>query len=274
MAEPSERDFSRALELAAAAWPRVNVEPAAFFARLIAAVPPDDVERSLAQLPVADLYLALGCERGDRAALEAFELHFLAHVPEFIARVDPSPALAEEVKQELRDRLFVPRAGAQSQIAGYSGRGDLGAWLRVVAVRTALRLRRMRWPSRERPLEQTASIGETADPELSYLKLRYRGAYEEAFRAALASLETRERLLLKLHYGDGLSLERIASVYRMHRATVARRLASCRRKLREETQRRLQETLQVSAAEFGSLLELVRSQLCVSLRAMQADRTA
>ena len=105
-----------------------------------------------------------------------------------------------------------------------------------------------------------------ADPERDYLKLRYGAAYEEPFNAALASLSSRERLFLRLHYADGLDIGRIGRLYKIHRSTVARRLAEYRRKLRESTQERLRKRLNLTDSEYESVLSLVRSQMLVSLR--------
>ena len=211
----------------------------------------------------ADLALAEGCLRGDPAALREFEAAVLSRVPQFLARLDASAALCDDVAQELREELLVERDGKPKGLAGYSGRGALAAWVRVVALRTALRLRKAE--RREAPAREDPLFGK-GDPELDYLKLRYRSACEEAFRGALATLTSREKLYLRLHYVEGLSLERMASLYRVHRATIARRLADHREKLHAETRARLQAALKVRDSELESLLGLVRSQLAFSLR--------
>ena len=211
----------------------------------------------------ADLSLASGCARGEAAALREFEATVLSRVPQFLARLDASAALCDDVKQALRAELLVAAGGKAPGIAGYAGRGDLAAWVRVVAIRTALRLKKA---ERRAPPDEGDPLLGKGDPELDYLKLRYRGACEEAFRGALATLSSRERLYLRLHYVEGLSLDRIASLYRVHRATIARRLAAHRDKLHDQTRARLREVLQLRDSEFESLLGLVRSQLAVSLR--------
>src|SRR5262249_43271004 len=173
--------------------------------------------------------------------------------------------LTDEVAQELRQELLV-RGKASAGIAVYSGRGDLGSWLRVVSIRTAQRLRRRR----DLPAGLTTGTAEQswrdADPERDYLKLRYGAAYKEAFQASLASLSSRERLCLRLHYADGLDIDRIGRLYKIHRSTVARRLAGYRRKLREAVKERLRKRLKLTDSEYESVLLLVRSQLVVSLR--------
>jgi RNA polymerase sigma-70 factor (ECF subfamily) len=266
----AEAALDAALSAGREAWPGLRVAPEAFTARVRAAVADDqDAAGSIGQLCAADLYLACGCEAGDAAAITGFEREFLPQVPAFVARVDPSPAFADEVAQEVRDGLLVARQGGRPGISGYLGRGELGAFLRVVAVRTALRLKRGRQRAGAPMSQRTQPLARHGDPELDFLKLRYRAAYEEAFHAALASLEPRERLYLKLHYVDGVSLDRMGELYGLHRATVARHLAASRRKLREVTQAELERRAGVPSAEFSSLLAVVRSNLMLSLRGLR-----
>jgi RNA polymerase sigma-70 factor (ECF subfamily) len=247
------------------AWPEIAIEASAFVRYLADRLDfHGDLEAALQAVRAKDLYLACGCADGDARAIAAFERTLLSRIPTFLARLDPSRDLADDVAQELREELLVPKNGSAG-ITVYSGRGDLGSWLRVVSIRTAQRLRR-----RNQPPSLAAGRAEQpwrdADPERDYLKLRYGAAYEEAFQAALASLSSRERLCLRLHYADGLDIGRIGRLYKIHRSTVARRLAEYRRKLRESMQERLRKRLKLSDSEFHSVLSLVRSQLVVSLR--------
>jgi hypothetical protein len=57
-------------------------------------------------------------------------------------------------------------------------------------------------------------------------------SYARALRLADA-LSLFEKSLLRLHYADGLDIGRIGRLYKIHRSTVARRLAEYRRKPRE-----------------------------------------
>ena len=249
-----------------AAWPEIAIEASAFVQYLADRVDLQrDLEAALQAVRAKDLYLACGCAHGDARAIAAFERTLLSRIPTFLARLDPSRDLADEVAQELREELLVP-GRASAGIAVYSGRGDLGSWLRVVSIRTAQRLRRRRNLPADLAAGRAEQPWRDADPERDYLKLRYGAAYEAAFQAALASLSSRERLCLRLHYADGLDIGRIGTLYKIHRSTVARRLADYRRKLRESTQERLRKQLKLTESEYESVLSLVRSQLVVSLR--------
>jgi RNA polymerase sigma-70 factor (ECF subfamily) len=261
-----ESRLDQALADCRAALPALGVDARAFFAKVGERVrAASDPAAALGDIAIRDLYLACGCAAGDPAALEEFESSVLSMVPAFVARIDPSPQFAEDVRAEVRDALLLPTAEKAPGIARYSGSGELGAFVRVVATRIGLQLRRRRAGSPRH------SMRPAIDPELDYLKLRYRRDFEDAFANALQSLATREKLLLKLHV-DGLGIDRIATMYRLHRSTAARRLANIRRKLRERTQRELQQRLSISPTEFESLLAVVRSQMWVSLRAALAHK--
>jgi RNA polymerase sigma-70 factor (ECF subfamily) len=250
-----------------AAWPGLDTDPAEFVRDLAAHLVTGEYPlAALSSVHAGDLYLAGACRRGSARAIALFEARFLARVPAFVAQVDPTGALADDVCQDLRDKLLLSTAGSVPRIGDYSGRGDLSSWLRVVALRTALRLRRSQRRHGVQVADPPGVLGGGPDPERDYLRMRYGGEYQAAFSAALAALEPGERLLLKLHYVDGLNIERIGALFQLHRSTVARRLHGQRRKLLELTRARLRERLSLSDSEFDSVLALVRSQMVVSLR--------
>jgi RNA polymerase sigma-70 factor (ECF subfamily) len=107
----------------------------------------------------------------------------------------------------------------------------------------------------------------SVDPRLDDLRRRYRGDFAAAFRAALAALPVRERNLLRQHHMDGLTIDQLAGLYRVHRATAARWVARARTTLSGETRRRLMERLGVATQDADSIIRLVRSQLDLSLSA-------
>ena len=268
-ADAIEAALGRADAEGRAAWPDLRLDPGAFAAHVADRVRArSDVEGAIAALHAADLFLACACALGDAAALRELERTQLSRVPALIHRVNPSPAFADEVVQVMRDALLVSAGGA-SRIGEYSGRGTLAGWIRVVAVRTALRLRARR-SAEGIPLDpqEEGALPGVVDPELDHLKLRYRGAYEEAVEAAIAALPDRDALLLKLHYVDGLNIDRIGALFGIHRSTVARWRAAVRGRLLAEVRERLQHRIPLTGSEFESVLALVRSQLVVSIRSL------
>src|SRR5207302_5775495 len=117
-----------------AAWPGVELAPDVFAAHL------ETLKASDAH--AEDLYLACASARGDTVALRLFDERVLSQVRNYIARIDPSPTVADEVTQLLRTQLLVGRDGEPPGIARYSGSGALAGWIRIIAVRQVHRLRR------------------------------------------------------------------------------------------------------------------------------------
>jgi RNA polymerase sigma-70 factor (ECF subfamily) len=213
-----------------------------------------------------ELCLAFACACSDRTAIAAFEREYFTDVAAFVARTDPDPMFADEVRQLLRHRLFVADAGAAPKIATYNGRGPLGAWLRTVAVRIALELVRARKPNLPLDDDTGGLAAPQADPELDYLKTRYAAEVGAAFAEVLAGLPTRERNILRLHYLEGVTIEAIAAMYTVNRKTISRWLADWRANIYRGTQLLLRQRLKVDAAELESLLRFVQTRLDLSIR--------
>jgi RNA polymerase sigma-70 factor, ECF subfamily len=245
-----------------AAWPDLCVPDDEFIAYLAARLPAGEALRNLC---TSDLYLALACARGDTRAIAAFEHHCLDTIERALARLPASADIVSEVKQRLRRGLLVAE-GKPPAITGFSGRGSLRAWVRVIAVREALAL--LRAARRDQSLDDTLlqqRVMPENDPELSYLKATYRRELNSAFALALAQLSDRERTLLRQQLLDGLSIDEVGALYRVHRATAARWLEQARQRLVDETLATMRARLQVQPDELDSILRLIRSQLDMSL---------
>lgn len=251
-------------------WPDLDVPDTAFLAFLAERMPAGGpIVEALQSLHASDLYLACGCALRQAAAHAALERSYLGEVQSYVGRIDGSAAFVDEVRQRLRERILLSEANGRPRIAEYTGKGALGAWLRAVSVRLALDLRRgavnAAAPGEEEdePAKLSAPVG---DPELDYLKIRYRNEYRAALSATLSALSPDERNVLRLHYLDGLSIDEIGLSYRVHRSTVARWIARARGRILEEVRRRLSNQLKVETEEVDSIMRLVQSQLDVSLR--------
>jgi RNA polymerase sigma-70 factor, ECF subfamily len=258
------------LATARAPWPELPL-PAATFLRHLAERFPEGSSPvvALQTLHAADLYLACACAHGLPAAHAALDAHFLPKVDAAVARVGGSGDEAVEVRQRLRERLLTSEEGRPPRIADYQGTGPLAAWLRAAAVRTALNLQRSD-RRRARVEEEALAEGTVAggDLELDYLRQRHQADFQAALAEALAALPTRERTVLRLHFVEGLSLERIGGMYQTHKSTVSRWLSRAREDVLADVRRRLAERLQLSGEELQSLLRAVRSQLDASLSAL------
>ncbi|MEZ4444561.1 MAG: sigma-70 family RNA polymerase sigma factor [Polyangiaceae bacterium] len=208
-----------------------------------------------------DLYLAAACLTGDTVALDILERDQLRLVPQLIGRIESAPAAQAEIQQQLREHLLVARGERPAKLTDYVGRGRLTSWLRVVAVRLALDERRRHKPAAAISVDDAVSD----DPELEYLKQRYKPEFQAAIQKALEALEPRDRTLLRMSLVDGLDIDAIGQVYEVHRATAARWLARAREALFKRTKATLEAELGLRPDEFHSLLRLVRSQLDLSV---------
>jgi RNA polymerase sigma-70 factor (ECF subfamily) len=264
-------DGRRSWEAGRAAWPGVEVTEADFTSHL------DRQNHSLkdgevhaaggARLRVEDLYLACACARGDEAAIHAFERAFFDEIDGALARkggagVPPR----EEVRQLVRHKLFVAAPGARPKIAEYSGAGSLRGWFRVTVTRMILNLGMRAAP--EIPVEDDALVhllGGASDPELEYAKRQYEADFRAAFGEVMGTLTPRERTLLRYAFVEGLTVDAIGGLLRVHRATAARHVAAAHRAFAERFRARFGARLGLGEGELADVLELIHSRLHLSL---------
>jgi RNA polymerase sigma-70 factor (ECF subfamily) len=216
---------------------------------------------AVAALRLEELYLACACATGDGAALALVEARYLPQVGAALGRLALGPAGVDEVKQRVRRRLFTREGARAPKIAAYSGRGELGAWLRAVAVRTALKLLR---EERGQPRPDETRVGRLAGDvgaEVRYFKAHYRPLFRAAFADAMAALPADDKQLLREYYAGGATIAEMATRRRAHRVTVARWLDEIRHRLLERTRRELMQRVRVSQGECDSIMRLVQSQL-------------
>lgn len=255
------------LDTAWRAWPGFGVVPRDFLAWLMERLPtaaggPAGVEG----LRVAELYLVFACVRGDATALRCFERSYLPEMEAALVRLRLPPAQREELLQQLRQKLLVAEDGAGPRLGSYGGRGDLGRWVRAVAVREGLVQLRKHQPEVEVEAEFFESFPAAAeDMELRHIRREYQEEFKQAFAQALASLLPEERNLIRRHFIDGLTTPQLAALHGMHRVTMFRRLRQACDTLAGQTRKLLLARLPVSAGELELLDRLIRSQLDVSI---------
>jgi RNA polymerase sigma-70 factor (ECF subfamily) len=259
--------FEATVARARAERPTLAVDDAAFVAYLAARVPADgDPAAALAELRAGDLLLACACAAGDRGALAAFEAEHMPVAVAAVRRMRASDAEVDEVCQTLRERLLVGAGGSPPRIADYLGRGDLGRWVKAIAVRAYIdrtRNRREVVARDQEVFDQVVAGG--LDPELAVIRERCAETLRAAFFAALGELTDLQRTLLRHRHVDGLAVDDIAAIYQVHRATAHRWLADARDVLAAGTQERVARELGLDTGEYASLCRLVNSQLDWSL---------
>lgn len=260
-------DLEEALAAAVArgrsAWKDVSVDHERFATFLGGRVDAADLETAR----TADLWAACACGTGDGKAIAEVEARYFPDVDAALGKMGLTADRTGEVKQGLRRVLFVgdPDVGTAPRITEYRGTGDLRAWLRVTAMRAALKL--LRKENRETPTDDALleARAQQDDPELAYMKAAYRASFKLAFQEALDSLLPRERTLLKQQIVDGLGIDELAPLYQVHRATAARWVQGAREKLLTRTRRTFMLNARISSDECESIMRMVRSQLDMSL---------
>jgi RNA polymerase sigma-70 factor (ECF subfamily) len=104
-----------------------------------------------------------------------------------------------------------------------------------------------------------------SNPELNYLKARYRETVTQSIVSALTQLGDREKVLLRLHLCERLSIDRLGVIYSVNRATAARWLAAARAALLQHTRAEIQRRMGVTDRECDSILNLVQGEVDVSV---------
>lgn len=269
-----DREIAAFVGGARTAWPDIAV-PVEEFLRFVGrripaeAVLPD----ALPQIHGADLYLvcaflsALPCATPAAATIDRL---CFARLDATLRRVGvPEPDLGD-VRQTIYRRVLVAEDGKPPRIAHYAGRGDLRSWVLVVATREArdlLQLPRGEHLLGDEVLSRFAAPGESH--EMAYLKQLYRGEFKAAFEEALASLSSRERNLLRYALLDGLTLDQIATLENVHRATVARWNDRVRERLLTRTRALLRRRLGLAHSdEIDSVIRLIGSRFEASVVAL------
>jgi RNA polymerase sigma-70 factor, ECF subfamily len=255
---------------ARAAWPTVEVSRERYIeelARRINARATEPAERVLATMPAGDLYLAIACSDNDSTALAAFRDAFVPPLRQVLVKLGLAPTTIDETVQRVLVMLFV-----DGQIAGFGGKGTLRSWVRSIGVRTGRRLAGVEHDigSEDDLADLPAAV---ADPELEMLRTRYGDQVRRAFAEAFAQLTERERNLLRQHHIDGLTIDQLAALYQVNRATTARWVAGARLAIVTKTRNLLVEHHGIAATEVDSIIRLVRSQLAVSVRDLELNRT-
>ncbi len=246
-------------------WSQLTVTPDALAAELHAR---GWSAEELESRHVPDLALALACMRGDAEALRVFEDTILASTAGSIRSIDANDAFVDEVKQRTRVKLLVADGRDEPRIRDYAGRGRLGAWVTVTAIRTALTLvRESNRANRfaEDRWARALALPEVGDAELEYLKETYRKQFTASLQEAILHMDNRSKTILRMYFAQGMSIDEIGTVYGVHRSTVARWIAKHRVDLYERTLGILETKLGVPKSELSSLHRLVRSQLEISL---------
>ena len=221
-------------------------------------------------MDVAEIALAQAVATGDVAAIREFESRYLVPVQPTLRAMSFNAADIADIEQAVRVKLLVSEHGQPARLLGYAGQGKLGGLVRVAAVREALTLlRRRKQTSSEDWLEDLSSPDD--DPELLRLKARHRVAFKEAFEEAVRKLSARDHTILRLHLVRHQSIDQVAAIYGIHRATAARWIDAAKRSLRSLTNKVLAERFDLRGLDLERVVELIESRIELSIDRLLAS---
>ena len=223
--------------------------------------PAGEVSRYMETLHVADLALACACRAGHPDAWDHFVLEYRP------ALYAAARSIAGDAHRDLADSLYAELYGVgptggerRSLLDWFHGRSRLITWLRSVLVQRHIDNRRA--AARMEPLGD----GEPADPRLGNggrmpdegggRSFRHGSppaatglpdpdrrhavdVVQAALDGAIDVLDPRDRLRLRLYYGEDLTLAQVGRLTGEHEATVSRKLARARQALQRDVVRRL-----------------------------------
>jgi RNA polymerase sigma-70 factor (ECF subfamily) len=261
---PSDAEIMTTYNEGKLLWPSVSVAPE-LFAQMLRDT--DVTADGMRQWP-GDLYLACAAGDGNEVAVRIVDERFVSRLPARIRRLGSRPDAIADVLQTVRERLF---AGASPRIRAYNASGPLEHWIKVVAIRTAIDMHRKdeAAPRAESAwLESIAATGVDATALLA--SVEYKRELESAIREEVEALSARDRAVLRLHVLEGVSIEKIALSYGVHRVTVARWVWTAGEAMLDGLRRRFQQRFGIIPPELDSLARLARSQLSLNLTELLA----
>lgn len=210
-----------------------------------------------------ELALAQACARREPAAIARFEASYFTDLEAVCRRFPALPLTLDDVKQRMREKLFLSNPPA---VGSYAGQGDLGGWVRAATLNLLLNVTTRE--AREAPTERQffeAVVDAAPSAEAQFLKQSCRQEFEHAFAAAMTQLTARERSLLRYAYADGLGVDEIAPVFAVHRATAARWVARARVRLVTLTRVELMTRLGVDERDAESIVRVALSRIGTTL---------
>lgn len=228
------------------------------------------VEALLSGLDAAELWHAAACAAGEAGALRIFDARYIARLDDALRPMKLDAATVEDVKQQVRERLLVAPEDGTPLVLQYAGGGRLAGLVKVMAMRTALngiRHERRRTAVATRASDETVEriMAQDLGPELRFIGDQHRDLIRRSFQSTIAALPSHDRGVLRLHVLDRLTIDEIAAVQGVHRATAARRLAKIRAEISARVRDRLKDEHSFGELEVDSVMRAVDSRLELSL---------
>lgn len=226
-----------------------------------------DGPAALAAIHGADVYLAELSGRGDAKAVRVFEALVSVDLNRAIAKSPTLGITADEFRQLALERLLV---GQPPRIASFRGQGTLRSWVRVMASRLIVDLARRKDKATDTNDELAKRIGVSDDAEIEVLRRAYGAFLPQAFERAVGRLTVRQRNLLRQRYLHEITVERLATIYAVHRSTLFDWLDKARSVLFDHVRDEL--AVAIPGEKLDSIVQLLGSKMHVSVRRMLDSR--
>ncbi|MBV1859371.1 MAG: sigma-70 family RNA polymerase sigma factor [Nannocystaceae bacterium] len=207
-----------------------------------------------------EIVLARWYASGAPQAAEAFLIAF----GELLRAIGVRSLRADEVddyQQRVLIHFLVSQDDGAPKIGRYSGRGSLHGFVRTVASRLAVDLRRTRGVE---PLvsDLESRVAEGLDPGAQFESAQTKSIIVGSLTRALRSLKPEERRALRMRYVLGFSVARTAEALGIHKISVTRLVTRVRNRLFRQVQADL---AQDSADIAPPILALLSRSLDISL---------
>jgi RNA polymerase sigma-70 factor (ECF subfamily) len=189
----------------------------------------------LLTLRVEELALARACAAGHNSAWEVFLTRYREKLYQSALRIAREDSAARDLADSLYAELYgtTTRDGERvSKLSSFTGRGSLEGWLRTVLAQEFVN--RYRRTKRLVSLDEESEDGaQFAAPELEPV-MSADSRLESATDAALASLESEDRMVLAAYYLNGRTLAEIARMLGVHESTISRKVDKLAKSLRKK----------------------------------------
>lgn len=260
----SDAQIELAFRDACNTWPAIELSRERFASHARDA---DASEDGLRAWP-GDFLLACAAGDGNARALRVIDERYIARLPRRIRRLGSAADAIPDILQLVRARLF---SGPAPRIRAYNATAPLEQWIKVIAIRTAIDVHRQE----PRTIIDGAiadAFGYTeSDAGTALMKREHKRELEGAIARLFVKLSPRDRTVLRLHVLQGMSVEKIAKAYCVHRVTVARWIWNAGEIVLDGLRRHFAEQLGIVPTEFDSLARLMRSQLSLDLGRLLHD---
>ena len=241
------------------------------------------------ELRADDLCLIIACERGDEKAWEYLVANFDSTVKSAARKISPNSEDAEDLASSIWAELYGLRQDSEgnkkSKLAYYSGRGSLAGWLRAVVSQLAIdeyrKQSRFVQVEENRDFENLAEessnnsdnhnvVHHADNPEELLTSEQTSRDVSLALKHAVESLESEDRLVMKLYYFDDLKLKEIAAMFGYHEATASRKLVRIQTEIRKSVEKELRADHGWSETEVKRYLSETASKLGLSVEKLFA----